>query len=178
MTEAVAITEEWLKSVGFKWHQLDRQPNKHWLLWLGRALAGDETTFGSFDDIGIEVASMRYRNSYDELVGRDAWFVWFRGDSGGRYHRFIHVRHMRWQHELIKLIEAITGQDWNPENHFYGSVCTPAQAARNRQDDERLDRQLMREGYPWSEVEKDDSRGRALPEHLEAHAKMPARAND
>lgn len=32
------ITEEWLKSVGFKWHQFDRQPDKHWLLWLGGGL--------------------------------------------------------------------------------------------------------------------------------------------
>lgn len=32
------ITEEWLKSVGFKWHQLDRRPEKQWLLWLGDAL--------------------------------------------------------------------------------------------------------------------------------------------
>jgi len=33
--DGVILTEEWLKRVGFKWHQLDRQPDKHWLLWLG-----------------------------------------------------------------------------------------------------------------------------------------------
>lgn len=171
MTEQLPITEEWLKEVGFKWHQLERQPSKHWVLWLGGAVAGDEISFTSFDDIGIEVADMRYRNSAGDVVGRDAWFVWFRGDSSGRYHRFIHVRHMRWRHELIKLVEAVGGQDWNPEHHLYGQVRTPKQAALLREREERLDRRLARDGYPWSEVEKDDSRGGALPEHLEAHEK-------
>ena len=39
------ITEEWLKEVGFKWHQLARQPEKQWLLWLGDAVR---------DGLGIE----------------------------------------------------------------------------------------------------------------------------
>jgi hypothetical protein len=26
------ITEEWLKAVGFRWRQIDRQPSKQWLL--------------------------------------------------------------------------------------------------------------------------------------------------
>ena len=169
MTDRSPITEEWLKAVGFKWHQLDRQPSKHWLLWLGDALSGEGPAFTSFEDIGIELADMRYQNSSGEIVGREAWFCWFRGDSAGRYHRFIHVRHLRWQDEVTKLVEAITGQGWNPENHLYGSARTPEHAARIREEDERLDRRLQRDGYPWSEVEKDQTRGRALPEHLEAH---------
>ncbi len=167
MSDQLPITEDWLKSVGFKWHQLDRQPSKHWLLWLGSAVG----MFADIEDIGVQVADMRFKNSAGDIVGREAWFVWFRGDSAGRYHRFIHVRHMRWQHELIKLIEAVSGQDWNPDNHHYGSVRTPEQAAQIRQDNERLDRTFAREGYPWAEIEKDDTRGRALPEHYEAHEK-------
>jgi hypothetical protein len=46
-----AITEEWLKEAGFKWHQLDRQPDKQWLLWLGRAIDDAD-----FEDLGIEVS--------------------------------------------------------------------------------------------------------------------------
>lgn len=171
MTEQIPITEEWLKEVGFKWHQLERQPSKHWLLWVGAAVAGDEISFASFDDIGIEVADMRYENSAGDVVGRDAWFVWFRSDSSGRYHRFIHVRHMRWRHELVKFVEAVSGQDWNPENHLYGQLRTPKQTALLRERDKRFDRQIMRDGYPWSDVEKDDTCGGALPEHLEAHEK-------
>ena len=34
------LTEEWLKENGFKWHQFDRQPDKHWLLWLGHVECG------------------------------------------------------------------------------------------------------------------------------------------
>jgi hypothetical protein len=26
------ISEDWLRSVGFKWHQIDRQPSRHWVL--------------------------------------------------------------------------------------------------------------------------------------------------
>src|SRR5579885_196517 len=51
----VPITEEWLKSIGFRWHQFDRQPDRHWLLWLGGAI-GDGAAFTSYEDLGIEVA--------------------------------------------------------------------------------------------------------------------------
>lgn len=164
MTDA-PITEDWLKSAGFKWHQLERQPSKHWLIWLGDAGGG-----GDFEDIGVEVASMRYENGRGEMIGREEWFVWFRSDCAGRYHRFIHVRHMRFQHELVKLVEAVSGQDWNPENHLYGSVRTPSRAEAIRKDDERMDRRMQRE-TKWYGIEKDDTRGRALPEHYEAHEK-------
>lgn len=165
-TERNPISEDWLKSVGFKWHQFDRQPAKHWLLWLGDAAGGG--MFTSHEDIGIEVTTMRYENGRGEMVGRDEWFVWFRSDAAGRYHRFIHVRHMRWQDELVKLIEAISGQDWNPENHLYGSVRTPARAAAVRAEDQRLDRRMQRDSK-WYNIEKDDTRGRALPEHYDAY---------
>jgi hypothetical protein len=29
-----SISEPWLRCAGFKWHQIDRQPSKHWVLWL------------------------------------------------------------------------------------------------------------------------------------------------
>jgi hypothetical protein len=45
------ITEEWLKLVGFRWHQLERQPSRHWLLWLGGAL--DDGTVPAVEDLGI-----------------------------------------------------------------------------------------------------------------------------
>ena len=33
--DQMLITEDWLKSVGFKWDQFERQPTKNWTLWLG-----------------------------------------------------------------------------------------------------------------------------------------------
>ncbi|WEX10340.1 hypothetical protein [Chelativorans sp. AA-79] len=171
MSDELLITEDWLREVGFKWHQFDRQPDKHWLLWCGDAAGTGFMT--SFEDIGIEVAPMAYRNRAGEIANPERaeyWFVWIRSDVAGRYSRFLHVRHMRTRSDLIKLVEAVTGQDWNPENHMYGSVRTPEQAARIRQEHERLDHRIRAE-RAHNDVEKDDTRGRALPEHMVAHAK-------
>lgn len=162
---AVPITEEWLRSVGFKWHQLERQPSKHWLLWLGNAVEGG--MFTSFEDIGIEIAAG---------VRDGTWFCWFRGDSAGRYHRFIHLRHLRWTHEVVLICEAVSGQSWNPDNHISGSMMNPTQAARIRAESRRFDHELRRGNPKWSDVEEDDDRGRALPEHLEAHEKQMGRS--
>jgi hypothetical protein len=153
------ITAEWLKSVGFRWHQLDRQPTPHWLLWLGDA-TGDRVT--SFEDLGIELAAW----THDE-----EWLCWLRADTSARYHRFIHIRHLTTCDEVIALVVALTGQPWNPDNHYGGSVYRPEQMAKIRADRERLDHQIRERNAKWAEVEKDDSRGRALPEHMEAQAK-------
>jgi hypothetical protein len=146
------LTEDWLQSVGFKWHQLERQPNKHWLLWLGDALG----KLSGFEDLGIEVAQ----------CDSASWFCWLRSDSAGRYHRFIHLRHIITREDLIRIIEAITGQGWDPENNLYGSMRTPLHAKHIREQEDRLDRQILKTSYPHSDIEKDDSMGGPLPEHL------------
>jgi hypothetical protein len=150
------ITEEWLRESGFKWHQLDRQPDKHWLLWIGEA-AND-----CHDSLGVEVTPLR----------RDGeWFCWLRSDFAGRYHRFLHVRHVKTTDDLIKMIEGLTGQTWDVANNLYGSMRKSKTAARMRAEAERLDRKFMMESHKWTEIEKDDSMGGALPEHLEAWEK-------
>lgn len=162
------ITEDWLKSVGFKWHQFDRQPSKHWLLWLGDAMNGGG--FSSFEDIGIELAAGAWNHKRDD---HDDWFCWLRGDTCHRYHRFIHVRHLNSRMDVIRMVEGLTGQGWNPMNHLYGAVRTPQQAERIRQEEQRR-RDLLdnwRQRPTWAEVEKDDTRGRALPEHMEVAEK-------
>jgi hypothetical protein len=152
------ITEDWLRSVGFKWHQFDRQPEKQWLLWLGDVVFHG-TMFKGADDLGIEVSQ-----------GSDYWRCWLRGDYSHRYSRFIYVRDLHSQQELIALIEAITSQTFDPANNFYGSMVTPDVAAHRRESDklreQRLDVRILQPN--WREIEKDDSRGRALPEHLQA----------
>jgi hypothetical protein len=157
------ITEEWLKEVGFKWHQLARQPEKQWLLWLGDVVR-DGNGFTSHDDLGVEVAQVSFGND-------ERWHCWLRADYSGRYSRFIHTRHVSTQQDLITLIEGVTGQQWNPANNLYGSMRTSEQAERIRKDNERMDRRIMRE-RAWREIEKDDSRGGALPEHLDAYDKL------
>lgn len=152
------ISEEWLSEIGFKWHQLDRQQHKHWLLWLGDALGSRAT---SFDELGIEVS-----------MGSDGqWFCWLRSDHAGRYSRFIHIRYIKSQAELIGLIEGVTGLSWQPHNVWCGSLRTPETAQRLLAESDRLDRRMLFDGPKWREVEKDDSRGRALPEHMEDSVK-------
>lgn len=163
------LTEDWLRDNGFKWHQLERQPNKHWLLWLGPAIESRTT---SFEDLGIEVTPTWYLNRNDEKVGDDTWFCWLRSDAAGRYHRFLHVRHLSTAEELVALIEALTGQGWNPAHNHYGSMHTPKRSEAILRDMQRMDIQMMQNPYGrWYSVEKDDTRGRALPEHMEHHAK-------
>ncbi|WP_421793448.1 hypothetical protein [Hydrocarboniphaga effusa] len=155
-----AITADWLRDVGFKWNQLDRQPDKHWTLWLGNVLKERMT---STDDLGIELAPLGH-----DLDGPNRWFCWLRSDTAHRYHRFVHLRHLHLQSELIYIIAAITGQEWNPENHFYGAIQRPETAERLRAEADRFDRVLLREMPKWNEIEKDDTRGHALPEHYQA----------
>lgn len=170
MTE---ITEEWLRQVGFKWHQLGRQPDKHWLLWIGAAIP-DRIT--SFEDLGIEVAPRWWKNRNGDDVGEvGSWYCWLRADTSGRYHRFIHIRPVSTQSELVSLIEALSGQPWNPQNHLLGSMYQPKHADSIRRDLDRFDHQIREGRHKWSEVEKDDTRGRALPERLEAHAQESPR---
>lgn len=157
------ITEAWLKEVGFRWHQFERQPNKQWLLWLGDCLReGSGWGFTSYEDLGIEL-------TYNKLD--DSWFCWLRSDCAGRYHRFIHVRHLHLCGDVIQLVVALTGCSWSPENHINGCALKPEHAAARRNEADRIDRVLLRGGHPWLEVEKDDARGRALPEHMEAAVK-------
>ena len=155
------LTEDWLRQVGFKWHQLERQPTKQWLLWLGDA---NPQPLNSFQDFGIEVAS----GAYNENTGQDdLWNCWLRSDIAHRYSRFIHIRAIGTRGELIPMIEGLTGQEWNPANNRHGSMCTPEQAERIRREEQRLDLQLLCNRPPWYESEKDASRGRLLREHLD-----------
>lgn len=157
------ITEDWLREVGFKWHQFDRQPNKQWLLWLGSACG----EWGcSTEDVGIELAPMASR----AVDNDERWFCWLRSDLSHRYSRFLHVRHIRARRDVIAMVEAITGQPWNPELHLYGSVHHPKHAEQLKADRQRLDI-VLAERPTWYETEKDESRGRPLREHMEAAVK-------
>lgn len=151
------LSEDWLRTHGFKWHQLDRQPTKHWLLWLGSAIG--DGTWTCYEDLGIEVA-----RGYD---GR--WFCWLRADTSGRYHRFIHIRHLETVDDLTGLIAGIIGRPFDPAHTRYGHLHTPERAAKMRQEDERLDQRLLRERPGWYENEKDETRGGPLIDHLNAH---------
>jgi hypothetical protein len=159
------ITEEWLREVGFKWEQFDRQPSKNWTLWLGGCLdCGKSWRFSGPEDFGLVLA----HNSHPSDPEDDWWFCWFRSDTAGRYHRFIHVRHLRAQQEIISLVEALSGRLWNPENHIYGSLrCQKCADSWRAEEAGRIDLERMRT-VRWSEIERDDSRGGATAQHMQA----------
>lgn len=154
------ITEQWLRDTGFKWHEWDTQNTKQWVLWLGDAIQGG---WQSFEDLGVEVCN--------NLVGREEvyidWFCWIRADTSHRYSRFLHVRHIRYVDELVRLIEGLKGQDFDPKNVLYGSLRTAKSAERIRAEDARLDLRILKQSHPWRDTEKDESRGRPLVEHVE-----------
>lgn len=160
---AERISEDWLREVGFKWHQFDRQADKHWLLWIGGA---KDEPWSSPEDLGIEVAAGAYNGS-----DHGDWFCWLRCDSSHRYHRFLHVRHICFKHELIQIVEGLSGTPWKPENVWYGSLRSEKVSSYLQAEKERLDKRIHSDQYPWSESEKDPDRGRPLREHMDAALK-------
>lgn len=156
------ITEAWLREVGFKWHQLERQPDKHWLLWIG-GCCGKHM---DYEDLGIELAA---------TTTDGEWHCWIRADTSSWYSRFLHVRYVRTCADVARLFEGLTGCSWDPRNHFGGSARKPEHAEAIRRESQRLDQQMLRE-RSWRSIEKDGSRGGALPEHLQAHEEAKGRA--
>jgi hypothetical protein len=157
------ITEDWLRSVGFKWHQIerDRQPFKHWLLWMGGVAGIDPVTgtrklFAGDEDLGIEISQV--------TTHAKEWHCWIRADYSGRYSRFVHIRHLTHTQEVIAIAEAMSGRKWNPGNHLYGKIFTEQQRKHIEERDRRFDVILVKE-RPWNDTEGDDSAGRSLPEH-------------
>lgn len=123
------ITEDWLSEVGFKWHQGERQPNKHWTLWLGW---GSSETRQDMHDIGIEITMSGWPNRFGQYVGdKTKWMCWIA--RKGSYGFF--VRDIKLKDDVIKLVEALTGEKWNPENHMYGNCYAPELAKTIREKD-------------------------------------------
>jgi hypothetical protein len=148
------ISEPWLVSVGFRWHQLERQPNKHWVLWLG---VSGRQFLRLYEDLGVELSA----------DSTSAWTCWLRSDFAHRYHRFIYLRDLRAQRELILLVESLSGLNWVPENNLHGAMRTPEKASRIRAGDKRFDRILLLRKERHYDIENDDTRCGALPEHKE-----------
>ncbi len=96
------ITEEWLASVGFKYRDPEeRQPFKHWTL-----------TFREHDDYGLylETTAPGWLNRNGEHIAADqGWYLWL-----GRGHKHFHLRHVFEREEIIAIVEALTGQKWEP----------------------------------------------------------------
>lgn len=111
----VAITEEWLAEVGFKYREPgERQQWRHWTL-----------TFNEPDDYGLylETTAPGWLNRNGEHNG---WYLWI-----GRGQHHFHLKHVFEQSEMIAIVEALTGQKWEPSR--MGHV--PVRRVQKRQDD-------------------------------------------
>lgn len=133
--DAHPITARWLQEVGFRWHEETTTRVKHWTLWMGTCLPGKVPCHGA-DDFGFELAPSIHPNHPEE------WHIWWRADYAHRYDRFLFVRMVETQEQLIALVEAVTGLPWNPANVLYGQLWRPETAQRLRQEEERLDRRI------------------------------------
>lgn len=100
--EMTAITEKWLGEVGFKYREPgERQPFRHWTLQFS-----EPNDYGLY----IETTMPGWINKDGVHVNADnGWFLWI-----GREHKFLHVRHVYEQAEIIALVEALSGLPWNP----------------------------------------------------------------
>lgn len=162
------ITEDWLKKIGFRWHELERQNTKHWLLWIGHAHA-ENRLFQTSQDLGIELAATGYYNQKGELVNSEKGYnCWLRSDCASRYHRFIHIRYLKKKVDLLDMLNGLICRPFNPNECVYGSWHIPERAEALREEQKRLDKKVMMSDA-WYEIEKDDSMGGALPEHKEAY---------
>lgn len=162
---APLITEDWLRDCGFKWEQHDRQPEKHWVLWIGLACLDYDRTVMP-DSLGIALSKVP-DNILPEY--QNLWHCWIRNDVAGRYSRIIHVRYVYLQSEVESVIEALTGRKLDWRNSLYGNLYSPKQGEQLRQDRLRLDQRI---NHAWVErvdqekgvksIDK-DKRGVVLP---------------
>jgi hypothetical protein len=109
------ITEEWLRASGFRKAWMVNEHEPHWVLWIGdsrRFMQGSE-------DLGIELGPPRNRD--------ETWFCWMRSDYSHSRGRFLHVRHISTQGDVIGIFQGLTGENWNPTRVQYGSFRYPGQ---------------------------------------------------
>jgi hypothetical protein len=165
-TEAPLITEDWLRDCGFKWEQLDRQPHKSWLLWIGMACVDYGSMFRSSDNLGIELSKIL---SQPKGYRYDLWNCWIRNDIAGRYARIIHVRYVYLQSEVEHIIAALTGRRVEWRDSMYGSLHDPVSGEQLRHDRMRLDQRINHAWVDRVDAEKGisgidkDKRGATLP---------------
>jgi hypothetical protein len=156
VTNETPLTEDWLRAAGFLWDQRDRQPTKHWLLWVGPAIPTDRGAWMGCDDFGLELAE------HDDGAG--VWRLWLRADYAGRYTRFIFARDVRTVGQVTRLIEALIDTPFDPANVDGGYLRSPAEAARIRVQDGRWDVLLAKD---WGRrVERQEGRDPSKRETL------------
>lgn len=106
------ISYAWLKDVGFRCRAKSRGTNGSWRIWISEELGSD--------DLGLELAVVPGSDSTE-------WNCWL-GNASGRFERFLRMRPMRTQGDVIRLVEGLSGLAWEPAHHLYGIVLSEARA--------------------------------------------------
>lgn len=102
------ITEDWLKTHGFRLvggrtDERTKPEVKLRRLAIKRECVGDRNIFDSPDDLCIDIAPNTIKGD---------WFVWLHQEEP---YRFIHVRQFKYQADLMRLYEALTGKAFDAE---------------------------------------------------------------
>ena len=90
------ITEHWLRTVGFKPHVFARQPNRHWLLWVGHVARDCRRRTRQREDLGIEL-------SFGGASPWEWWYCWLRTGTPHTPDRFIHLRDVSQKWEVVQI---------------------------------------------------------------------------
>lgn len=100
------IDEKWLKACNLEFRKIKGDSCKHWFLWIGNTIPGAVQFFGA-ESLGIEIAQEEKEES--------RWFCWLVQNHGRpNCEKSIFMRFLFNKGHLIELVEALTGQEWNP----------------------------------------------------------------
>lgn len=117
------ITEEWLRSVGFRKAWMGDQQKPHWLL----NCADTRRWMTGSDDLGVELGPPDERKYWENPDEAPKWWCWLRSDFSHSRGRFLFVRYLQTQADVMGLVAGITGLPWNPARHEHGCVRYPGQ---------------------------------------------------
>lgn len=112
MQNPIPITEDWLKENGFRAVARRGDERTEPTVRLRRLAiahhAKETTAFTSADDLCIDIAPNLVGDTH---LGN--WYVWLHQEEP---YRFLHVRMMEYQHEVIALYEGLTGCKWEEKS--------------------------------------------------------------
>jgi hypothetical protein len=130
----IEITREWLHEVGFG-------RDDPWSLWLREGTGTSTSDLVEAGMIAVELSPV------PEHEGR--WFCRLRTHMLDGLNHAVLLRQIARRRDLVDIVEAISGQSWDPANHFMGRLVTPERAAQNRDAIARLDEHLQDLGPAW-----------------------------
>lgn len=108
------ISEEWLKEIKLEPRTLKGDKFKHWFLWIGACIPGAVQFFGN-ESLALELS----QDDQDEK----RYFCWLVQDyNKPGCAKSIFMRFLFNKGDFILLLEAITGEEWDPQMIVNGTL--------------------------------------------------------